>query len=145
MTSPLNYQAELLQERFAMKVAARLSDGSEALGHDIAERLRHVRTQAVARRKQAQNQAAAMWAPSSASAILGRPARGPSPWQRMVLALPILALLVGLVVIDRTLDDKTAQDLARVDAALLADDLPPAAYADPGFAQFLRMQQAPTR
>ena len=27
---------------------------------------------------------------------------------------------------------------AEVDAALLTDDLPPAAYADPGFAQYLK-------
>ncbi|MDH5341157.1 MAG: DUF3619 family protein [Rubrivivax sp.] len=28
-----------------------------------------------------------------------------------------------------------------MDVALLADDLPPAAYADPGFAAFLKLQQ----
>jgi hypothetical protein len=28
--------------------------------------------------------------------------------------------------------------LAEVDSALLIDDLPPAAYADPGFLQFLK-------
>ena len=61
----------------------------------------------------------------------------------MGMALPILALLVGLVAIDRLLDDKAAQDLARLDAALLVDDPPPAAYADPGFQQFLRLQRAP--
>lgn len=147
MTNSSNYRAELLQERFAMKVANRLSDGSDVLGHDISERLRHMRIQAVARRKQVQIeiQPAALWAPSGASAILGGPARGPSAWQRMGMVLPILALLVGLVAIDRLLDDKAAQDLALVDAALLVDDLPPAAYADPGFLQFLRVQQAAIR
>jgi hypothetical protein len=29
-------------------------------------------------------------------------------------------------------------EVAEVDAALLADDLPPAAYSDPGFVQFLK-------
>ena len=57
------------------------------------------------------------------------------------MVLPILALLAGLVAIDDRLDTKTAQDLARVDAALLVDDLPPAAYADAGFLQFLRVQR----
>jgi hypothetical protein len=35
-------------------------------------------------------------------------------------------------------DDFLAQDLAEIDSAILADDLPPAAYTDPGFAQFLK-------
>ena len=35
-------------------------------------------------------------------------------------------------------DEKRAHELAEVDAALLTDDLPPAAYADPGFLQFLK-------
>jgi hypothetical protein len=30
---------------------------------------------------------------------------------------------------------------AEIDAVLLADDLPPAAYADPGFVAFLKLQQ----
>jgi len=34
-----------------------------------------------------------------------------------------------------------ARAAAAVDAALLADDLPPAAYADPGFVAFLKLQQ----
>jgi hypothetical protein len=34
--------------------------------------------------------------------------------------------------------DRRASELAEVDAALLTDDLPPSAYADPGFVQFLK-------
>jgi hypothetical protein len=34
--------------------------------------------------------------------------------------------------------DRRATELAEVDAALLTDELPPAAYADPGFLQFLK-------
>jgi len=34
--------------------------------------------------------------------------------------------------------DRRANEVAEVDAALLADDLPPAAYADAGFVQFLK-------
>jgi hypothetical protein len=34
--------------------------------------------------------------------------------------------------------DNRANELAEVDSALLIDDLPPAAYADPGFLQFLK-------
>ncbi len=43
---------ETLQNRFGLRVAARLSSGAEALPHDIGERLRVAREQAVGRRKQ---------------------------------------------------------------------------------------------
>jgi hypothetical protein len=36
------------------------------------------------------------------------------------------------------MDDDRANELAEIDSALLIDDLPPAAYADPGFLQFLK-------
>jgi hypothetical protein len=49
-----------------------------------------------------------------------------------------VALVAGLLVISVVQDDDRASELADVDSALLADDLPPAAYADPGFAQFLK-------
>ena len=53
-------------------------------------------------------------------------------------ALPLVALVAGLVLIHTILNDIRASDVAEVDAALLTDDLPPAAYADPGFVQFLK-------
>ena len=60
------------------------------------------------------------------------------------MLLPVLALLVGLVAINRALDDDVAQEMAKVDAALLIDDLPPAAYADPGFLLFLKLNRDKT-
>jgi len=35
-------------------------------------------------------------------------------------------------------DEMRAKEIAEVDAELLIDDLPPQAYTDPGFAQFVR-------
>lgn len=144
MTNSSTHQPDLLQERFGLKLAAHLSDGSDALPADIAQRLRHARMQAVAQRKRARVRTAELVAQSGSSAILGGTGR-PGLWQRMGMVLPVVALLVGLVAIDRLLDEKAARDLARLDAALLVDDLPPAAYADPGFQQFLRLQGAATR
>jgi len=37
--------------------------------------------------------------------------------------------------------EQVAGELAAVDAALLADDLPPSAYADPGFARFVELRR----
>jgi hypothetical protein len=47
-------------------------------------------------------------------------------------------LAAGLVLIHTVQTDRRASELAEVDVQLLTDDLPPQAYADPGFAQFLR-------
>ena len=59
-------------------------------------------------------------------------------WQPMASALPLIALVAGLVAINIIQDDDRTSELAEVDAALLTDDLPPDAYADPGFVQFLK-------
>lgn len=144
MTNSKHHQAELLQARLGLKIASRLSDASDALPHDITERLRHARTQAVSRRKVPAAAPADVWLQSGTSAVLGRSGSGPGlSWsQRLSAALPVLALVVGLVAIDAMLKDRVARELASVDAALLMDDLPPAAYADPGFRQFLKLGPA---
>jgi hypothetical protein len=58
---------------------------------------------------------------------------------RLAATLPLLALLMGLIMIDAIQGDERAKDLAEIDAAILTDDLPPTAYADPGFAHFLKL------
>jgi hypothetical protein len=59
-------------------------------------------------------------------------------WSRLASLLPLIALVAGLAIIQNFMDDDRANELAEVDSALLIDDLPPAAYADPGFLQFLK-------
>ena len=44
----------------------------------------------------------------------------------------------GLVTINLVQDDDRTAEVAELDAALLTDDLPPEAYADPGFLQYLK-------
>jgi len=55
----------------------------------------------------------------------------------VVSAVPLLALVAGLVFINTSLGDNS-EEVAEVDAALLTDDLPPSAYTDPGFLQFIK-------
>jgi hypothetical protein len=52
--------------------------------------------------------------------------------------LPALALTLGLIAIDQLNLTQRIEAAAEVDAALLADDLPPAAFVDPGFVEFLK-------
>lgn len=126
---------------FAHKLVARLSAGTSELPYEITERLRASRVQALARRKRPVTvvRTAPAILHAGSSAVLGS---GPQEhlrwWQSLLSAVPIMALLAGLVVINLSLDEIDDLEVAEVDAALLADDLPPAAYSDPGFVQFLK-------
>lgn len=136
-------QAEAAAERFALRVAARLSDGTDELPYDISERLRASRMQALAKRKKVAapvlRTAPAVVSVGGGAAALGQGgSEGGGWWNALVSAVPLLALVVGLVMINIAQDESSVHDLAEVDAALLTDDLPPAAYADPGFVQFLK-------
>ncbi len=122
---------------FGRRVAARLSAGSESLPRDVAERLRAARVRAVSRRKIA---ITPLPARRHALAGAGRLVEeGLGFWGRLVSALPVVMLAAGLVAIHLVQNEIRATEVAEVDAALLTDDLPPAAYTDPGFVQFLKV------
>jgi len=124
-----------LEARFGARVAVRLSAGNDGLPHDISERLRAAREQALARRKLVQVQAAPVVASVNRGGSL---TLGGGWWTRIASAVPLIALAAGLVAISVLQDDNRASEVAEVDAAILTGDLPPAAYTDPGFAQFLK-------
>ncbi len=136
---------EAAAERFARRVSARLTDGSQDLPYDISERLRASRMQAQARRKvlapvRAPARAAApvVLAGGASAALGGGGSEGNSWWNALVSAVPLIALVVGLFFISTVQDEFGANEIAEVDAALLTDELPPEAYSDPGFVQFLK-------
>ena len=136
MTNSNQYQYQLAQDRFGLNVAARLSDAAEQLPYDISERLRAARTQALGKRKivlvRTANRLATVGA--NGSMTLGHPGW----WERVAGAIPLLALVLGLIAINIIQTENRANELAEIDSALLTDDLPPAAYADPVFAQLLK-------
>ncbi|MEN9670201.1 MAG: hypothetical protein RL018_478, partial [Pseudomonadota bacterium] len=76
---------------------------------------------------------------SGTSASMSFDDEGLNLWSRLASFLPLIALVVGLITISVIQNDLRARELAEVDTALLVDDLPPAAYADAGFAQFLKL------
>ena len=59
-------------------------------------------------------------------------------WAKLSTLLPAFVLFVGLFCIDAVQDQFRADELADVDLELLTAELPPVAYTDPGFVQFLR-------
>ena len=141
-------QAALAGDAYARRIAERLSQASSELPYEITERLRAARMQALDRRRRAvavlaqPAQGSVLISPAAGNAALlgGKGGDGHSAWWRgLASAVPLLALLAGLVFINASQDESLATEMAEVDAALLADDLPPSAYADPGFVQYLRV------
>lgn len=135
-----------LEARFGYKVTTHLSRTSETLSHDIQERLRIAREQAVARAIQKTRAMApqTVQAPTTvglagAAALLGR---GWSSWWVKLGALAPLAVLVaGMLMVEEWQHQEMIEAAAEVDAAILMDALPPDAYTDPGFVEFLKEQQ----
>jgi len=133
--------ADALQARFALRVASRLSEQAESLPHDLSERLRVAREQALDRARQlrlSQPVVAAALVTQGSSMALGQP---PSGWLRLASLLPLMVLVLGLFFIQYLHDQAEIHAAAEVDAALLADDLPPEAYGDPGFVIFLKQPE----
>lgn len=145
-SSPLDAQA--LEARFALRVTARLSEHSARQPHSVEERLRFARQQALERAR-ARRKAVAVAAASDVQVLgstlaLGGAARPQRSgwWQRaMATALPLAVLVGGLALIHWNQTHAQIEAAVQIDAELLTDDLPPAAYSDPGFYEFLRKQQ----
>jgi hypothetical protein len=139
MTYSNQNRVDILQDRFALKATSYLSTGSANLPHDISERLRAARVQAIAKRKIAKIQSAGSTVNMGGSAAMTwGSSDGLGWWGRIGSVMPLIALVVGMLTINSIQNDNRAQEVAEVDAALLTDDLPPAAFSDPGFVQFLK-------
>jgi hypothetical protein len=137
-----------LEARLAGRLAGALSLAQATLQADTVERLRFARQTAVGRARRARTQAWAVAAvPTVVAGVLaGAAGRGLGGlpfgppvgwWQRAAALLPLVVLVAGLVGIDEWARQEQIAVAADIDARLLADDLPPQAYADPGFAEFL--------
>jgi len=140
MMNSIEKKQTLLQDRFALKTVSYLSAGAADLPYDISERLRAARAQAVSQRKITKIQMASTTVSAgSGAALTWGSDEGLSWWGRIGSVLPLVALVVGLLAINSFQSDNRARELAEVDSALLTDELPPAAFADPGFVQFLKI------
>ncbi len=136
--SPQN-RADILQERFALKAVSYLTAGTADIPYEISERLRAARAQAVAKRKIARTQTLdSVVNTGSGAALTWGLNDGLNWWSGIGSVLPLIALVVGLLTIHSVQNDNRAKEIAEVDSALLTDELPPAAFADPGFVQFLK-------
>lgn len=137
---------DAIEARVALRMASGLSRQCDALPHEVTERLRIAREQALDRAKAARRAEAAAASTAvvagraSAAAVMGG---SPSFWIRLASLMPLVVLAAGLVLIQQHHDHEQIVVAAEIDAALLSDELPPAAYRDPGFAEYLRAEDAP--
>ena len=134
-TDPLRPKVEA---RLAQQFATRLQQAERQITTEQAERLKALRLMAVAQIQ-----------PVSATAAVaqGRALSlvGPSLWRswlfRFGAVLPLIVLVVGLLVLQDYQQERFIRVTADIDTALLLGDLPPAAYADPGFARYLKLER----
>mgnify|MGYP000571525527 CR=1 FL=1 len=134
MTTP-SHQNEHAAEQFARKLTAHLSMANAELPYVVTERLRAARMQALSVRKRESSPlrvrqteaASSLLGNADGTLSLGAPMQDNTPiWlRRLLTALPLVALAGALTFIG-------------MDAALLTSELPPAAYTDPGFQQYLQ-------
>jgi hypothetical protein len=137
---------EALQSRYALRVVARLAEQSQAVTPDVHERLRFARERALERAR-----AQRVAAPSPALqigttgagtlAMSGGPRSPSSWWMRFAQVLPLFALVAGLVLIQNQHVRAQIAAAAEIDFDLLVDELPPTAYSDPGFLEFMKVQR----
>lgn len=143
-STPLTATSAALEARLAGCMASALTARAQMLPHDVTERLRVGRSQALDRARQVRLQI------SSAQTTVAMAAGGAAAlggfgawWQRAASLTPLIVLVLGILMIENHTLREQVVAAAEIDALLLSDDLPPAAYSDPGFGEFLRNPPPP--
>lgn len=129
---------EALESRVGRRVVAHLDEAARSLPPGVETRLAFARTQALARAR-AHHRATTVVASGVAA---HRGAGWPGWWRLAGTWLPLLLVVAGLWAIGQWREQDRILAAAELDARLLTDVLPPAAYADPGFEAFLRQGDA---
>lgn len=129
----------ITQDQFAQSLMKRLNASNEMVSSDISERLRFARERALSAQKIVPLEAAWSLVPQANGTLTSGGGKFDlfSKWGSL---LPLIALVVGLFAINHLQSDFRAREVADVDSAILTDDLPPIAYTDAGFGQFLKLQ-----
>jgi hypothetical protein len=129
-------------DRLGQAFARRLNEHATDLPHDISERLRAARVQALSLRKREPIKVLTHQTAPQLATAGGMPfspmEEGLNIWRRLASILPLIALLFGLAGIHVFQNELRTAELASLDTELLTDDLPPSAYTDPGFLVFLK-------
>ena len=134
-------ELDALEARLAFRLTAGLTERTADLSPDVTERLRFAREQALARARVARSATIAraeVVVGSGTTLSLGHGEGRSAWWMQVAAVIPLIALLGGLMLIQQLHESSQIAAAAEIDASLLADDLPPSAYSDPGFVEFLK-------
>lgn len=120
----------------AYKIRHALNEQLDALPASTTDRLAQARARAMARKKADAPQPAVRrgW-PAFAYLLSGQ------ALSRVAVAVPLLALVIGMGGVYQHEQQERLAELADIDAAVLADELPLTAYLDTGFPAYLESQQ----
>lgn len=141
MTNTPLTKTNALQDRLGLKLVSYLNLSSAGLTHDVSERLRVARLQALSQRKvTARGLTRSVVANGASAALTWGQEESLGWWGRVGAIAPLIALVVGMLLINSLQNDNRARELAEVDVSLLTDVLPLEAFADPGFVQFLKAE-----
>lgn len=127
-----------VEARLSQQLAACLHLAERQITPEQSERLKALRLMAVA-------QARATVAQTAVQQGQTLTLTGPFEWKswlfRTSAVLPLLVLVAGLLFLQDYQQEKFIHVTADIDTALLLGELPPAAYADPGFARYLKLER----
>ena len=127
---------------FAYKVRHALNEQLDDLPASTTERLAQARKMALARKKAHVDVPLSVRIAKTETATAGGLLPQPFAWLgRMGVALPLLALVIGLAGIYQYEQQERISDLAEIDAAVLSDELPLSAYLDHGFNAYLTQSE----
>lgn len=138
MTYPKTDTAEM--NLWGENLTQQLDLATQNIGHDISERLRIARVRALESRPVPIRLLRYQTSLQTHGSLTGSGDEGLNLWRILVSALPLVALVMGLILVQAIQQELVESDIASIDSALLVDDLPPDAYTDPGFLQFLKVQ-----
>ncbi|QDL54851.1 DUF3619 family protein [Rhodoferax aquaticus] len=124
------------EQAFSERIVQRLSEAENDLPRDVSERLKAARALALSKRKVVPIEIHATGLAGN-TLILGGPFSS-TRWNVFGSLVPLVALVIGLLAIGPLQDQYRAVEVAEVDTELLTDELPPAAFTDPGFLEYLR-------
>lgn len=134
-TTPTEEEIDFLGAHFSAHLTLHTSN----LPHDLSERLRVARQLALAQSKPIlETRKAKLIQINGNNTLTVTPDEGLNFWNVLASALPLLALVAGLMTIQWIQQDDVTSEIAAIDSALLTDELPPDAYTDAGFTQFLK-------
>ncbi len=129
------------EAEFAYRIRQALDEGAGRVDYTVSLRLEKARQAALER--SVARAAAPVWVPALRLATTpgapdADPGAGPASWLlRFGLAVPLLALAIGIVGIKQWQNDRMVAEVADIDFAVLLDDTPIDTYAHKGFGVLL--------